>query len=195
MRCFCPEQFSAVQYCHVVLFKRTSLTFNQFLQSLGSTYHFSSVSCDPTGTGTLPAQLHRVLLIGFNPSFTRKGTAPPLDPIMSNMSPVHIFTFTLLLISQQLGFINSFFLLSFPNKILLRIFYPPIACYMFPSSHIPWLQHPNIIWWRAQIMKLLAFLHYPVTSSVLGPSSSPLYFVVKHPQSAVVLCKVKDPFI
>jgi hypothetical protein len=57
----------------------------------------------------------------------------------------------------------SVFPSGFPTKPYTRSS-SPSACYVLHSSHRPWPDHSNYIWWRVQVMKAL---HYAVFSNHL----------------------------
>jgi hypothetical protein len=90
----------------------------------------------------------------------------PLHLIRSQFNPVHI------LISH---FFYQFQYPSIHTKVsevvhLHKIFSTTIlyACYMPHPSYPPWFDHPNNIWWRVQIIKLL-IIQFSLPSFV-GPN-------------------------
>jgi hypothetical protein len=78
---------------------------------------------------------------------------------------------------------SGLFLSVFPTKILYA-FFCPHSCYMSYASHLPWLDHSNYTWRRAQVMKFL-IMQYSLTSCHFIPlrsNYSPQLPVLKYPQ-------------
>jgi hypothetical protein len=61
------------------------------------------------------------------------------------------------MLSSQLhtGLQSGLFPSVFPIKPPVNFSHLSHACYMSRSSHSPWFDHPNNIWWSVQFMKLL----------------------------------------
>jgi hypothetical protein len=84
-----------------------------------------------------------------------------LVPNLSQMNPVHILPTYLSKIHSNIIFPSTpkssewsppF---MFYNQHILRISHLSHACYMSRPSHTLPFDHPNYIWWRVQVMKLL----------------------------------------
>jgi hypothetical protein len=81
---------------------------------------------------------------------------PPLSPVLSQLSPVHIhasvYLRSVLMLPSRLG-------LGLPSGPFMTItFYEFLFIHMWyisRISHPPLFYHPNNIYWRVQIMKLL----------------------------------------
>jgi hypothetical protein len=73
------------------------------------------------------------------------------------------------------------------------------ACYMPRPSHPPWVDHPNNIWWRAQVLKLLMMQSSP--ASLLGPNnllsallSDTLSLWINGANGGRFICSISDIF-
>ena len=67
----------------------------------------------------------------------------------------------------------------FCHKIPACISLLPYMCYLFCSSHSPWFDHPNNIWWSVLIMNLLIIQSSAVSCCFLHLKSK---YVPQHPQ-------------
>jgi hypothetical protein len=80
----------------------------------------------------------------------------PLDPILSQLNPVHIFIPCFCLIRFNIIHTEVFQVISYLRGFLIelvcRFLYCPNICYMFLSSHPPQFDYPNDI---NVIMKLI----------------------------------------
>jgi hypothetical protein len=123
--------------------------------------------------------------------------SPPLGPILSQPNPVR--PIDIYLPKVQLNVIlpptpsSSQWSLTFgpPNQNPPNTSPLPHACHMSRPPHSPWLNHPNNIRWRTQVMKFI-IMHF-------SPRSVFLPFRSKYPQHSVLknlsLCsshKVRD---
>jgi len=75
--------------------------------------------------------------------------------------------------------------LSFPTKILYAFLMSPIDVQIPCSSHYPWFDHTNNIWWSAEVMKL-HIMDSSIASCHILPSRSKhslQHPVIEHPQS------------
>jgi hypothetical protein len=101
-----------------------------------------------------------------------------LDPIWSQMNPVHTLTpyflnthFNIILHLQRLS--RQLSPVHFLSKILYiflmqaHLCFSSLLCYMLCPSHPCWLHHTNNIWWGCKLQS--NFLCPPVTSSLLFP--------------------------
>ena len=72
----------------------------------------------------------------------------------------------------RLGLPSGLFPSGYPAKTLYTPLLYPHTYYMLRPSHSCRFYHPNNIGWGVQIIKFLifSFLHFPVTSSLLGPN-------------------------
>jgi hypothetical protein len=52
----------------------------------------------------------------------------------------------------------------FPNQNIVCISHLFHTHYMSRTSHPPWFDHPNNIWWSVQVMKLLIMQSFPASS-------------------------------
>jgi hypothetical protein len=80
---------------------------------------------------------------------------------------------------------------GFPTNILYGLCFPP-SWYMPCPSHRPWLVHPNYIWWRVQVMKLLIMQFYSNLLSLRVPSvqiSNSVLHITK--QEAICKCALR----
>jgi hypothetical protein len=80
--------------------------------------------------------------------------SPPLDPTLSQLNPVHIFTSCLFDIRTMPRSPKWFLHFRPSGRIFVRIYHFFHACCMHRPSQPPWLDCPNTSW-RVQIMKLL----------------------------------------
>ena len=103
---------------------------------------------------------------------------PPSVVILSQLDPIPKPTSHLLKIHpniflpSMLGSPKWSFSLRFPHQNPVYTSPLPHKCYTPCPSHSSWFYHPNKIRWAVQIIKLslCSFLHFPVTSSLLGPN-------------------------
>jgi hypothetical protein len=106
----------------------------------------------------------------------------PLDPILSQMDPIHICTSNFLDIHLNVTKMSLHFRFSDQNYGQI---YRPYACYMPRLSH-PWCDHPNNIWRRVKSMKLL-IMQSPSELQIFSSTlCSPLRMTdqVSHPYKA-----------
>jgi hypothetical protein len=91
----------------------------------------------------------------------RVHTTPPLDPIMSQLNPIH--PIDPYLPKVHLNVIlpptprSSQWSLAFrpPNQNPVNTSPFPHACHMSSPPHPPWFNHPNNVRWRIQVMKFI----------------------------------------
>jgi hypothetical protein len=86
----------------------------------------------------------------------QSATCPYIKPAQTSPSPLRIYWRSILILYSDLR-------LPLPNRLSLR--YPhknpvctsplPLPCHMPLPAHSSWFYHPNNIWWREQIIKLL----------------------------------------
>ena len=106
--------------------------------------------------------------------------SPPPVPILSQINPFHVphhtsWRFILILSSHlRLGLPSGLFPSGFPTKSLYTPLLSPHTCYMPRPSQSSRFYHPNNIWWVVEIIGRISsscsFLHYCVTSPLLGPN-------------------------
>jgi hypothetical protein len=96
------------------------------------------------------------------------------EPDESNLpsEPTCISLRSVLILSSRLclGLPSGLFPSDFPTKILCSLL--PHTCYIPHSSHPPWFDHPNNIWWSVQILKLLTVQCSPASRHFLPVRSS-----------------------
>ena len=90
--------------------------------------------------------------------------ARPLSPDESYVSPVHVLA---------INFLDIFFNIILPPNPYMHLIYP-YMCLMPRLSYSSSFNHPDNIWQRKLIIKLLGygFIHYTLTCSILGPNIS-----------------------
>ena len=89
---------------------------------------------------------------------------------------------SILISSSTLRLFFSFLRVSPPKKYMNFSFFH--TCYILRPSHSHWYDHPNNIWCRVQIMKLL-IMQFPTVSCYcldLRPKYPPKYRTAKHPR-------------
>jgi hypothetical protein len=103
---------------------------------------------------------------------------PPIVPILSQVNPIHTLPFYFFTIHTNIilppTFRSSWWSLPFYLAHQYHVCIPllPYECYISCLSHPLWLNNPNYIWRRVQVMELLImhFLQPLIISSVLGPN-------------------------
>jgi hypothetical protein len=120
---------------------------------------------------------------------------PSLVPILSQMNAVHNF-------SPHFSTTNSNIILPsiskssewslpfrFSDQSFVYILHLSDACYMHRTSHSPWFDHYNNIWWSVQVMKLLTMQSSPASWHFfpLRSKYSPQHPVIKIPSSTFVV--------
>lgn len=85
---------------------------------------------------------------------------PPLVPVLSQINPGH----ALISFSFKIHFTMILQCTSWFYKWCLSFRFPllPCMCHLPCPFHPPWVDHLNIIWWVAQIMKLLKMYFFYV---------------------------------
>ena len=118
----------------------------------------------------------------------------PFVPFLSQLNPVHgpdpLSWRSILILSSHLrvGLPSDLLSLRFPHQNPVCISHLPHACYMPHPPYYSWPDHPNIMYWALQIMKLLfnrrQFSPLPcyllsLLSSIFSSTLS-LYFSLNH---------------
>jgi hypothetical protein len=99
----------------------------------------------------------------------RVNSSPPLDPILSQMNPVHTNSISLrfiLILSSHIhpGLTSVSSLQVF--EIKFRTHFSSLPCVLHShTSRLPWFYDPNNIWWRVQIIKLLYHVIFTILLS------------------------------
>jgi len=114
--------------------------------------------------------------ISWNPKVHyRIHKGPPPVPILSHLGPVLTSTSLFLKIHLIIIFLSTpespkwSLSRSFPHQNPVYTYPLLYTCYMPRPYHSSGFDHPNNIWWGVS-SPLCAFLHFPVTASLLDPN-------------------------
>jgi hypothetical protein len=117
---------------------------------------------------------------------------PPLTPILSQMHPIHnsppplIFSKSILILPSNLRLcLPSGLFPAFSNQNIVCISHLSYPCNIPRSSHPPWFDKPNRVWWSVEVMELLNLQSSPASNHFLPLTSkySPQHPGLEHPQS------------
>jgi hypothetical protein len=166
------------------------------LQQIGQIYLLTYCMEQSSWEANRFSASQEISLISWNPKVHyRIHKCPPTVPILSQLDPVHTPTSHFLKIHFNIiplstpGSPKWSVSLRFPHQNPVYASRITHARYMSGPFHSRF-HYPNNIGWGLQIIKLslCSFLHFPVTSSILGPNILlSTVFILRHPQPTFLL--------